>query len=120
MMKNMRTSGFTIIEVIVSTVIFTIVAAGLYASVSSLRKPAGDTTKTMNAALIGKNVLEDLRSRISASDWDSGGPLDPANSPYTLTPVILDGITYTPSYIVNATDPSGARRVDVTVTWDTP
>jgi prepilin-type N-terminal cleavage/methylation domain-containing protein len=111
-------SGFTLVEVVISTVIFTIVAAGLYASVSTLRKPAMDTTKKINASFVGKQILEELRNDVSADTWNNGGPLVPSGTPYVLPDVTVGGITYHPQYIVeNDPDGSPARKVTLTITW---
>lgn len=118
MLIKHKHSGFTLVEVIVAAMIFSILAAGLYASMSSLRQPAAVTTKKITAALIGQQILEDLRSKVDASNWNSG-ELSLSPPPHAMTPVVgPDGITYTPVYTVED-DPngSGARKVTITVTW---
>jgi prepilin-type N-terminal cleavage/methylation domain-containing protein len=111
-------TGFSILEVIIATVIFGLVAAGLYASITALRTPVSDTTKKINAALIAKEELEKLRSEVRAENWVSGGALMPSATPYELSPVQRQGVTYYPSYVVQI-DPNGspARKVTMTVTW---
>lgn len=133
--NSAETGGFTIIEVIISAMIFTIAVAGVLATVSSLSKPAADTADEVTAAFMGKRILDQLRREVDASStagWDtSSSPLNPnggdGNGSYDasdsvtstlLAPVTIDGITYTPTYTVEP-DPDGTngRKVTLTITW---
>ncbi len=109
--------GFTIVEVIVSAVIFTLAVAGIFATISALRSPATESSQEVTAAFVGKRILDDMRTEVSALTW-SGGSLDPSGSPYALNAIVVDGISYTPTYIVEPDpDGTGARKVTLNVTW---
>jgi len=71
-----QTCGFTITEVVISAVIFSLVVAGVFMSISLLKKPTVDSTEAMTAAFLGKRVLDDLRTKVDGETWDKGGPLD--------------------------------------------
>lgn len=116
--------GFTITEVVVSSFIFTLVIAGIYTAISVLKKPTVDSKQAMTAALLGKQVLGNLRTGLDAQTWNgAGGPLDPAGGPTSngvynnLTGVTVDGVTYTPSYVVTEEADTLARKVTLTITW---
>ena len=110
--------GFTVVEVIVATIVFTIAAAGIFAMTSGLRKSAvTDSKEDINAAFIGKRVLEDLRTKVDATNWNqAGGPLDPATNPHAANTIVVDGKTYTPTYNV-IQEADGGRRVTINITW---
>ena len=110
-----KKQGFTIVEVIVSVIIFLIAAAGIFATISSLSQPAGESNREIAAALVAKQILADLRRDMDMTDWD-GGDLSVGTHPWTA--VTVDGVTYTPQYVVE-TDPQGtdARKVTLTITW---
>lgn len=125
-----RNAGFTITEVIVSALIFAIAAAGVLATATTMRKPAVDSSEEVTAAFLAKRILDDLRSQLDSVTWiqaqTAGGPFEKdktytfVNTPSLtlLQPVVVDGITFTPSYTVLA-DPGGtqARKVNLTINW---
>jgi prepilin-type N-terminal cleavage/methylation domain-containing protein len=117
--KN-KTQAFTMTEVIVATIIFSLAMAGVFASIANLRQPAIESSQEVTAAFIGKRVLDDLRSAVNAESWNdptTGRLL--ANTTYTITPVVVSGRTYSGTYRV-ATDPDGtnARQVTLNITWE--
>jgi len=114
-----RKNGFTLVEVIVAAVIFLLSAAGLLATISAMSQPAAQSSREMTATLIGKQVLEELRQDVDAVTWDTvGANLEPAVA-HVRPAVLVDGVTYTPTYTVTP-DPQGTRGrvVNVTVTWN--
>jgi prepilin-type N-terminal cleavage/methylation domain-containing protein len=115
--RRQKNEGFTVVEVIVASVIFALTAAGIFATVSALNQPATESSEEVTAVFLGKRILEDLRKDVDATTW-TGGPLDPANSPYTMNAVVVDGVTYTPVYSV-MNDPNGtsARKVTLNILW---
>ena len=117
-----KNRGFTIVEIIISSLIFSITAVGIFATLAAVRKPSAESQRRVTAAYFGKQVLDDLRSKIDATNWQagSGGPLDPTitHPPYTS---FIDGVSYTGTYTVE-TDPGGslARKISLAVTWTEP
>lgn len=111
----MSTKGFTVTEVVISALIFSIAAAGMFATVSALRQPAAESADEVAAAFLGKRILDDLRAELDATTWDSGNF---SVGTHPMAPVVIDGITFTPSYDVIA-DPAGtgARKVTLDITW---
>jgi|GEM_PF-2405385 len=107
--------GFTITEVVVAAVIFALFGAGIYTTISLLKKPTVETRQSITAAFLGKKVLDDLRTDVSAETWGGTGPLTPGV--YNQTAVTIDGTTYTPSYVVSDEASTQARKVTLTVNW---
>ena len=118
LLKNTR-SGFTLIEVVVSTLVFSLAMAGLFSTISSLNRPGVESFEDVQAAYIGKEIIGNLRHFINAEIWDE---LDPGlynlveNQSYDLSPVTRDGITYTSNYTVTPAA-NGGRWVDLTISW---
>jgi len=109
-MKFKSSNAFSMVEVIVAAVIFTLAAAGVLAAISRARAPMSIADERLKAAAYGEQVLANLRSHIS--DGDSLGPY--LNDGVHELPVSPEG--YQTKYIVT-TEPSGERRVDLNVTW---
>jgi len=74
MLKILKQEGFaSIIEVIISSIIFIIAAAGILTAVSTFQSQAGgNTSKRLEAVYAGKQVIDELRSEVDAETWDSG------------------------------------------------
>jgi type II secretory pathway pseudopilin PulG len=123
-------AGFTITEVVVSALIFTIATAGILATATAMRKPAVVSSEEVTAAFLAKKILDDLRAQLDSVTWTrnqaTGGPFEMGKT-YTfvntpglnlLQPVDVDGVIYTPSYTVVA-DPGGtqARKLNLTIDW---
>ncbi len=115
-------SGFTITEVVIATLVFSIVVGGAISALSALKKPAYASKEEVTAAYLAKQILEELRTDVSAENWDSGG-LNPnggpsANGTYdNLSTITIDGVTYTPVYQVEDDNETGSRKVTLTVNW---
>jgi len=109
--------GFTMTEVIVATVIFTLAMAGVFASISQLRQPAVESTQEVTAAFLGKRILEDLRREVNGQSWNVVGS-ELVDGQHTRPDVIISGKTYRSVYTV-IPDPNGtrAKRVTLNVTW---
>jgi len=109
-------TAFTLVEVIVATLIFMLVASGLFATISALSRPSGTSTREMTAALVAKGLLENLRMNIDAATWDSGAF---TLGEHTLPDITINGVDYEPTYVVSA-DPDGSegRTLSLTVEWE--
>ncbi|MCK5580381.1 MAG: hypothetical protein KAJ18_03820 [Candidatus Omnitrophica bacterium] len=111
--------AFTMTEVVVAAIVFTLASSGIIATVTSLNKPAAESTEYVTAAFLGKKILEGLRKEVDGETWNEGAlvPCDSSN-PYTMQEIIIDDVYYTPIYIVEA-DPNGtsARKVTLNMLW---
>ena len=111
--KYMNKKGFSLIEVILASLIFALSVAGFYAALGSVRTPVQQTDRSLIAAQYGKEVLEDLRKDVGASNSLAEGPtvISPAR--------VIDGVTYTATINV-VTQADSSKKVDVSVVWSTP
>ena len=115
--------GFTITEVVVSALIFAVATAGVLATATTMRRPAVDSSEDVTAAFLAKRILDDLRSQLDSITWqnnglfDIGKHYDKTNLPM-LADIVVDGVTYRPSYDV-VTDPNGtqARKIELSIDW---
>lgn len=112
-------TGFTLVEVIVATIIFLLAAAGLFATISALGKPSSVSEREMRAAMIAKSIIHDLRKEVDSDTWNFGNLQAGATYSAPVTPLFSAEIPYYATYTVEA-DPLGsrARRVTVNVTWE--
>jgi len=115
--------SFSLLEVLIGAVIIAISLGGLLAVFVGSRKYIRQSQKRLSAFNVGRQVLDDLRGSVAASNWDAGtAPLAPGTYPDYKT-VTLEGIKYTVSYEVSNVAPSGSgdnaanRAVKVTVKY---
>ncbi len=64
-MKNLNNTAFSLLEVLLSSVIFVIAVAGIFATFNAVRTPATNTESALTAAAFGKQVLETLRIQVN-------------------------------------------------------
>ena len=115
-----KDSGFTLVELVVAVLIFSLSIASILSVLGSMNKTSSASFEEVQAIYRGKEILEDLRLDVDATTWDDAAAsrLTPGTV-YNLPPppVGPDGITFDASYNVTA-DPSGGRWVNLTVSWD--
>ncbi|MFA5088323.1 MAG: prepilin-type N-terminal cleavage/methylation domain-containing protein [Candidatus Omnitrophota bacterium] len=111
-----RKKGFSIVEVVVSALIFTIAAAGIITMTSRIRPQATVSEREVTAAIYAKQIFEWLRSKVSAADWDTGSL---SNGTYWNVSVI-GSTAYNAVYTISTDPLSGGRLINLTVRWDDP
>lgn len=127
MSKLDHKTGFSIVEVVVASMVFAIAAVGIFSTIAVIRGPGAMSERKLSAAYYGKRILEELRSRVDSRTWE-GGPFGSTGTlPYTnnLAPVVIAGTTYTASYTVTDATPGApgapqVRKVVLTITWTEP
>ena len=123
MLKNLKhkqnsQKGFTMVEAVVAALIFAAVVVGIFSTTAALKKPAIGSDKKLTAAYYGKQILEDLRSKVDQRDWDlAAGSLSLGPHPPVTMFNPTYGVTYTVTYTVTAVPGSTARQVALTVQW---
>lgn len=98
-------------EVIVTAVIFTIAAAGVFTVLATFRSQGTQSTRRLEAAYVGKSVIENLRSSVSAENWD-----DPA-SPLSLGTHQETVNNFEIIYTLTDIPGLGVRRLTLNVTY---
>ena len=114
-----RNSGFSLVEVIVASLIFTITIAGVLSSIAILKPPAEFSERGVDAADYAQSILENLRAKVDVRTWNdpNDGTLTSLSpGAHTGPAVVISGVTYTATYTVTS-DATGGRQVDMTVTW---
>ena len=118
-------NGFSLVEAVVASLIFATAVVGVFATMSSFKKPSIDSDKKLMAAFIGKQVLEDLRVHVDQRDWDTGAsPLSPLGGGRHPSQLGQFFNAFNPTYSVNyqyfytvTQDVSGSRQVNLTLSW---
>jgi type II secretory pathway pseudopilin PulG len=86
-MKNLNNSAFTLLEILLATIIFIISIAGVFATLNAVRQPVIDKESALTATIFGKQVLEALRSQVNAatsSNYYSDSTCTPTCSDFSL------------------------------------
>ncbi|HSA31039.1 MAG TPA: prepilin-type N-terminal cleavage/methylation domain-containing protein [Candidatus Omnitrophota bacterium] len=108
-------NGFSMVEVIVATLIFAMATAGILATLSALSRPAAESTREVQAAFIAQDIIESLRGQITTEAW-----VDPAGNfvnggSYSKT-IVKDDMPFLVVYNVT-NDFTGAKEITVNVSW---
>ena len=109
--------GFTLMEVVISVILFGLAMAGVFTSISQLRQPAVESTEEVTAAFLGKRVLDDLRTQVTAETWNGTTSLLYPGNTYTNS-FSINGKTYTTTYYVENDTSTSARKVTMNITWN--
>ncbi|MBF0619155.1 MAG: hypothetical protein HQL19_03190 [Candidatus Omnitrophica bacterium] len=104
--------GFSMVEVLVSAVLFATTSAFIFSLLQHVHEPAAETRSRDKAAQYTRKVLENLRTKVAASTWDTG---DFKIQKHALPPD-PDFPNINATYNVVA-DPSGARKVILEVAF---
>lgn len=77
MLKILKEKGFaSVLEVIVTAVIFMLAAFGIMTTVSMLRPHTREVSREIEAAYHAKNMMDYLRGQVDAAAWEANtGPL---------------------------------------------
>ena len=74
MLRVLKNNGFaSLVEVIVTAIIFTIAAAGILTTISALRPHSSESVRRLEAAYIGKSIIDELREAVDAETWNEAG-----------------------------------------------
>ena len=106
----------SILEVIVTSVIFVIAAVGIFMTISSIRPKGIAAQKKLRAAYLGKQIVENILGSLDARSWDNAsGELYPG-TPKSY-PVVDGTTTYTVTWQVSNVQGMDLRQVDLNVTY---
>lgn len=109
-LTNLNKRAFTLLEILLASIIFIISIGGIYATLSAVRKPVVQKERALTAAILGKQLLESLRSQVDARNIQ--GPIGAgvwtgnlAIGSHTLPPQSdLQGVQYNMAYTVICAD----------------
>lgn len=110
LLKNKSGMG-SMIEILITSVVFATAVAGILAATSSVKPQSTQAMRKLQAAQIGKSMIDQLRSSIDAQTWNqSSGNLYP--NTYNTTKGIYN-ITYT---ITDVPD-MGLRKLTMNISY---
>ncbi|MFH1457899.1 MAG: prepilin-type N-terminal cleavage/methylation domain-containing protein [Candidatus Omnitrophota bacterium] len=110
-----RCAGFTLIEILVSTVLISLVLVGLGNLFLGGKKWMQHRRYQITAGQIAKVFLDPLQMDVRQDQWGSNCLSSGIGCPGTQN---VDGITYTPVYNISAV--GNLRRVQLTISWSEP
>ncbi len=113
----------SIVEIVVTSVVFIIAAAGIMSTISVLKPEIKESSKKVEAAYIGKGILDEMRQEVNAADNGVffGPNLDTNIGEYNdvdyanYSPDQTSG-NYTVDYVVTEPIPN-VRKVDMIISW---
>lgn len=109
-----KKSAFSLVEIIVSAVIFTLTVAGVFSAIRSLAKhPVSQSAKDVMAVQYGQRFLDSLRMEVISNNWVTpSGKLAPVtNAPMDVYATEFPGFTG----FYNVIDQNGARSVTLNI-----
>lgn len=124
-MVIMNKKAFTLLEIIVSTIILALVIGGLANVFVVAKRRIVYSRSKMQTAELGRLFLDPLQSQVRQDEWGANCLTGRDCSAESQTQT-LDNIPYTPTYetsalLVDAQNPQGRlRKVKVTISWDEP
>jgi len=78
--NNLNNRAFSLLEVLLASIIFVISITGVFITLTALRKPVADKENALAAAILGKQVLEALRSSVNAGTFYSTNCFSPCSN----------------------------------------
>jgi prepilin-type N-terminal cleavage/methylation domain-containing protein len=111
-------NGFSLVEIMVSSVIFALVILGLISVFVSASKQITHTRERMTSAQLGKFFLDPLQDYVRDNDWDSGNELSANGDNKPGGSQVINNRTFTETHDVSAVGGTGLRRVTSKISWD--
>ena len=115
MLRDLKDKGIaSIVEIIVTSIVFVIAAAGIMSTVAMFRPQGKEASLKIEAAYVGKGIIDELRQQVNAEDWyDASSSL--AVGTYPPITVGVHTVVYT------ITEPtSGLRKLTMNITYPDP
>lgn len=116
--------GFgSILEVTITAIVFSVAAVGLMTTITMVRPESTTSSKRLEAAYIGKQLIDDLRKDVSAETWYLGNTDDPLLPGTYTDSVTQDGVQYNYTYTIQQVNPYGdfdARKLTITIEYPDP
>ena len=68
---HLRKTAFTLLEVLLASIIFIVSVLGVFSTLSAVRQPVLQKERALTAAVFGQQFLEGLRSQVNANNVHS-------------------------------------------------
>lgn len=115
-MKLFQNKALTLIEIIVSSLIFSAILTGFLSVVVSIRRLNREMFHRLQAINLARGVLEELCEEVREDTWDSGGLSVGLHDKGTVA--ILDQIDYSAKYSVSSGPGGEIRKVRLDIEWE--
>ena len=115
--RTLNNYGFaSILEVTITAIVFSIAAVGLMSTITMVNPESTISSKRLEAAYVGKSIMDELRRDVDASTWFIGNADNPLSTGTTFTRTVdMGGIQYNVSYFL--TDVDDARQMTMTIDY---
>jgi prepilin-type N-terminal cleavage/methylation domain-containing protein len=110
---NINDNGFTLIEMLIATSIFSIG----FLAVASLQVSAGKNNRTASEITAAVNIASDRMERLMALPFDGNSDLDPSNNPHPDSQGKYNIQWVVTNTDLNADGVDDAKIVNLTVSW---
>lgn len=112
----MNKRGFTLLEIIIATMLLASVMAGLMAIFVAGKRHVIHSRERMTGGELGKLFLDPVQMAVRQDTWDAAGNVLKIGST-SAVPTKVNNVDYTGEYDVNAVAGTDLRRVKVKVNW---
>lgn len=141
-MFKLNQKGFSLVEIIVASILLAVVSAGIFSISISAKKIVSSSTQRLYATDVAQAVLDNMRAYLGADQWTgaAGSPFatsgwQPGSGYYTFAngqPAFIDSVAdifrgtdfdtlYNGRWRYRVINPGGGydyRKVEVEVVWD--
>jgi len=101
--------GFSIVEVVIAAVIFTIATVGLFSAISMTRPQATSSADDIEGLFRARQKIDELSALVSADQWgNTSSPLSPGTYNATYGRVYLE-------WTITANPNTGGRDISMTI-----
>lgn len=111
--------GLTLMEIIIATLIFALVMAGLANLFIAAKRLTLHARSRIQASELGKQFLDPLQMQVRQDQWGANCVSNNANCLAEL-PVPLGGIDFNATYTSGTVAGTNLRIVNVTLNWNEP
>ena len=66
-LKRLNNTAFSLLEILLASIIFVLTVGGIFVTLDAIRKPVANKELALTSAVFGKQVLEALRSKVTAA-----------------------------------------------------
>lgn len=109
--------GLSLIEVLISAVLFSIAALGMFSTLSMMRVSSDVSDRRLAAAYFGRQCLEQLRAKVDQRYFNGTDFTNELSLGSHSCPADPNGV-YTATYTVTEDATTKARKVTLSVTWN--